>query len=172
MNYEGYKRFYEKCTNGIKARPAAVKTIEIVDKALAWGFVAAYAVFLGVQFFRPPFLWLSALNKIGLPALCFVFVTALRWLIKRPRPYENGGAGIDPLVPKRAGGTSMPSRHVASAFVIAMVVLPEYLIAGIALLAAALLLAALRFLRGVHYPSDLLVGALIGVAFGGAGLFF
>ena len=172
MNYQAYKTFYEKMTKGIKARPAAKKIIEILDKVLAWGYVAAYAVFLGLTFFGQPFLWLTLLNKVGLPALCFVAVSALRWLIKRPRPYETDGAGIEPLGEKRSRGNSMPSRHVGSAFVISMVILPECLIGGIALLVVATGVGALRVLRGVHYPSDVLVGALIGVAFGAVGLLF
>jgi membrane-associated phospholipid phosphatase len=176
MNYDTYKQFYEKTTKGIKARPAAVKAVEILDKVLAWGYVAAYAVFLGLTFLQPnalsPFPWLLVLNKVGLPALCFACITALRWLIKRPRPYETAGAGIEPLVSKRGRGNSMPSRHVGSAFVISMVILPECLACGIVLLAVAAGIAVLRVLRGVHYPSDVLVGALIGVAFGSVGLLF
>jgi membrane-associated phospholipid phosphatase len=176
MNYNRYKQFYEKMTKGIKAHPAAKKTIEILDKVLAWGYVAAYAVFLGLTFLQPnalsPFPWLLVLNKVGLPALCFVAVSALRWLIKRPRPYETDGAGIEPLVEKRSRGNSMPSRHVGSAFVISMVVLPECLIGGIFLLVVATGVGVLRVLRGVHYPSDVLVGALLGIAFGAVGLLF
>lgn len=176
MRKTKYKAFYEKLTKGIKARPAIVTLIEILDKVLAWGYVAAYAVFLGLTFFRPnalsPFPWLLVLNKVGLPALCFLVVSALRWLIGRPRPYEEDGAGIEPLVSKRGRGNSMPSRHVGSAFVISMVILPECLVAGIALLVVATGVGTLRVLRGVHYPSDILVGALIGIAFGSVGLLF
>lgn len=176
MRKTKYKAFYENLTKGIKARPAIVTLIEILDKVLAWGYVAAYAVFLGLIFLKPnalsPFPWLLVLNKVGLPALCFVAVSSLRWIIKRPRPYETAGAGIEPLVEKRSRGNSMPSRHVGSAFVISMVILPECLIAGIALLVVATGVGTLRVLRGVHYPSDVLVGALIGVAFGSVGLLF
>lgn len=176
MRKTKYKAFYEKLTKGIKARPTVVKLIEILDKVLAWGYVAAYAVFLGLTFLVPnalsPFPWLLVLNKVGLPALCFLVVSALRWLIGRPRPYEENGAGIEPLVSKRGRGNSMPSRHVGSAFVISMVILPECLACGIVLLAVAAGIAVLRVLRGVHYPSDVLVGALIGVAFGSVGLLF
>ena len=176
MNQNSYKQFYEKMTKGIKARPTAVKAVEILDKVLAWGYVAAYAVFLGLTFLQPnalsPFPWLLVLNKVGLPALCFACITALRWLIKRPRPYETEGAGIEPLVVKQGKGNSMPSRHVGSAFVISMVILPECLALGIPLLAVAAGIAVLRVLRGVHYPSDVLVGALIGIAFGSVGLLF
>lgn len=169
-SYEPYKAFYERFTNRIKGCPFAVKAISILDKVLAWGFVAAYAVFLAIVLFSRPFQLLFTLNKVGLPALCFCSVTLLRWLINRPRPYETSGAGIDSLIKKHKNGHSMPSRHVASAFVISLIILPECLWAGIVCLAASLLLSLLRFVEGVHYPSDLLAGTLLGVAFGFVGL--
>lgn len=168
--YENYKRFYEGLTRPLKAHPCAIKALSILDKAIAVCFVIAYPVFLALALFGRPFQLLFTLNKIGLPFLCFVTVTLLRWLIKRPRPYETMGAGIDPLTKKRGTGNSMPSRHIASAFVISLVILPECLWAGFACLGAALLLAGLRCVEGVHYPSDLLAGALLGVAFGCIGL--
>ena len=61
----------------------------------------------------------------------------------------------------------MPSRHVASAFVIATVILSYYPFAGAGAIIAAATLAFLRFLEGVHYPSDLIVGAVLGFVFGG-----
>jgi membrane-associated phospholipid phosphatase len=109
---------------------------------------------------------------MGLPALCFGVVTLLRLLIKRPRPYEKAGAGIDAINKKDSVGNSMPSRHVASAFVIAMVFLAESTLFGVIALCVSCLIATLRVLEGVHYPSDALIGALLGVAFGAVGLLF
>jgi membrane-associated phospholipid phosphatase len=172
MKKENYKQFYEQCTNGLKARPFVIKTITLADKLLAWCFAFAYPFFLGIILFSRPFSLLFTANKVGLPALCFIAVTLLRWLIKRPRPYEEAGAGIESLTKKSGIGNSMPSRHVASAFVISLIILPECLWMGITALIAATLLAFLRFLEGVHYPSDLIAGALLGVAFGAIGLFF
>ena len=169
--HENYKLFYERFTRPIRRHPRAVKALSIFDKLLALAFVVIYPLFLALVLFGKPFQLLFTLNKVGLPALCFCAVTLLRWLIKRPRPYETTGAGIEPLTKKRGTGNSMPSRHIASAFVISLVILPECLLAGIACLVAATSLMVLRFFEGVHYPSDLLVGALLGITFGIIGLF-
>ena len=167
-----YKSFYDNFTKGLRCKKTAVKIISILDKALAYSFAIAYPLFLALALFGKPFQLLYALNIVGIPALCFCAVTLLRILIKRPRPYETRGAGINPLVKKRGEGNSMPSRHVASAFVISMVILSECLWAGIACLVVAFALAVLRFLEGVHYPSDLLAGGALGIAFGLISLLF
>jgi membrane-associated phospholipid phosphatase len=99
-------------------------------------------------------------------------VSLLRKLIKRPRPYEKAGAGIDPLIKKDAEGNSMPSRHLASAAVLSLIFFPECIWLGIVALVATELLSLLRFLQGAHYPTDLLVGELLGFAFGAIGFLF
>ncbi len=172
MQKERYKRFYEKITAAIRPHPRLIKAIIWLDKGLVYGFVAAYAVYLGFMLSPAPFDPLLWANKVGLPALCFAAVTLLRILIKRPRPYEKAGAGIDAINQKDSMGNSMPSRHVASAFVIAMAFLAESTPLGIVALCASFLVAVLRTVEGVHYPSDVLLGALLGVAFGAVGLLF
>lgn len=171
MKKETYARFYAKATERIRGNEKLKKALLLCDHALVWAFVAGYAAFLAYVFFRYPFDGFLLLNKAGLPALCFAEVSLLRMLIRRPRPYEKEGAGIDPLVQKQSKGNSMPSRHLASAFVIGMVFLSESLVLGVVALAASIALALLRFLEGVHYPSDLIVGELIGFCFGAVGLF-
>ncbi len=172
MDYTKYRSFYERTTEKLKTKPNLIKALSIADKALVLSFVAAYAAFLVYVFVTLPFEWLLLLNKVGLPALCFTAVTLLRQLIKRPRPYETTGAGIEPLVKKSSTGNSMPSRHLASAVVIAITVLPQSLLFGLLCLGAACVLAALRFLEGVHYPTDLLAGGCLGALFGVIGLLF
>jgi membrane-associated phospholipid phosphatase len=172
MKKERYRQFYEKLTAGLRKRPRLVKALVFLDRALVYGFMAAYVVYLGFTLFSRPFEPLYVANKVGLPALCFAAVTLLRLLIKRPRPYEKTGAGIDAIAKKTATGNSMPSRHVASAFVIAMVLIAEHTLIGGLALAAGTLLAVLRFFEGVHYPTDLLAGGALGALFGAVGLFF
>ena len=60
----------------------------------------------------------------------------------------------------------MPSRHVFSTAVIAMAWIPVSLPAGILLLLVAVLESVIRVLGGVHYPSDVAAGYLIGVLAG------
>ena len=63
-------------------------------------------------------------------------------------------------------GKSFPSRHVFSATVIAMLALTLNPWLGGAMLFLAGALALLRVLGGVHYPSDVLAGYVIGILVG------
>ena len=98
-----------------------------------------------------------------MPGISFVLLSLFRKGVNRKRPYEF--FGTPSLIPKKTQGKSFPSRHVFSIFVIAMswLYLFPWEPAGVILLAAGLLLAALRVLAGVHYLSDVVAGALIGI---------
>ena len=172
MNKTSYQKFYQKITEYLYPHPNAIKALILTDKILAWSFSLAYPIFLAIVLFSRPFDLLFTANVVGLPALCFLCVTLLRRLIHRPRPYEKTGAGIDPLISKRGENNSMPSRHVASAFVIGTVILMQSTVFGAIALVCASALGFLRFLEGVHYPTDLIVGALLGAAFGSVGFLF
>lgn len=103
------------------------------------------------------------------PGAMFLFVSGLRKVIDRPRPYEK--LNIKPLIEKDKNGQSMPSRHIFSVFVIAMTFLyiNPYLSLPFFFIGAVLALA--RVIGGVHYPSDVLVGAAIGILSGIIGYF-
>jgi membrane-associated phospholipid phosphatase len=64
--------------------------------------------------------------------------------------------------------TSFPSGHAASAFAFATGVGSSLPAAGIPLSAAAALVAYSRVHTGVHYPADVVVGALVGASAGAA----
>jgi len=96
---------------------------------------------------------------LGPVAIGLNFVVKL--IVRRPRPEL---AGLPPL-----GGApsslSFPSAHATSSFAVATAmtrVAPEAAIAFV--LAAALALG--RPYLGMHYPSDVLVGAALGVVLG------
>jgi membrane-associated phospholipid phosphatase len=61
--------------------------------------------------------------------------------------------------------TSFPSGHAASAFAFASGVAHELPAAGVPLQAAAALVAYSRVHTGVHYPIDVIAGAIVGGAF-------
>ena len=172
MEKENYAQFYNRLVGKLRDKPKAVSAILWADIILVFGFVIAYALFLAIHLLGKPFDLLYTANKVGLPALCFLFVSLLQQLIKRPRPYEKTGAGMDSLIKKRSTGNSMPSRHLASASVLALIFFPECIWLGIVALVGVELLSVLRLIEGVHYPSDLLVGELIGLLFGAIGLLF
>ena len=102
--------------------------------------------------------------------ISFVLVTVLRKEINAPRPYEVFDAA--PVIPKDTRGNSFPSRHAFSIFVIAMTFCAccPLAWAGPVMLAAGVLLAVIRVVSGVHFPCDVVVGALLGMLAGFVGL--
>lgn len=104
------------------------------------------------------------LKVLLVPAGVFVLVTILRKIIKEERPYVR--YGIAPVFDKDAKPDSMPSRHTASAFIIALSMLSVNTIAGIVYLIIALLISVSRLCAGVHYIKDVLAGAAIAIVCG------
>lgn len=86
---------------------------------------------------------------------------ALKYSIVRARPFENY-PDIEKL--SEAGNSSFPSGHTIEAFAIAFAISilfqkRKYIIA---IFLWALLIAYSRMALGVHYPSDVIAGILIG----------
>ncbi len=128
---------------------------------------AMWAVVLASDVDADPALWLTAAQVVN-----YGVSRALKNLIRRPRPYaslqgidarDRGHQGADVFDP-----TSFPSGHTSAAFVIATSLslsYPEwYVVAPAAAWAATMGVA--RVWHGVHYPSDVAVGAAIGLASG------
>jgi membrane-associated phospholipid phosphatase len=96
---------------------------------------------------------------LGPLAIGLNFVVKL--LVKRPRPVLDG---LPPL-----GGApsslSFPSAHATSSFAVATAMSRVEPLAALAFL-LALTLALGRPYLGMHYPSDVLAGALLGVGLG------
>ena len=100
------------------------------------------------------------------PAFALLTVSVMRLAISHPRPYEEEGAGIIPLEQKTSKGNSFPSRHLTSAFVIATTFFPYLPAVSVLLMLFALGLGYTRFALGWHYPLDIAVGLLLGLAIG------
>jgi undecaprenyl-diphosphatase len=83
--------------------------------------------------------------------------------IDRPRPFVAHAATIHPFL-AHAPDPSFPSEHAAAAFAIATAVTFRAKAWGAVLLGLAAVLAAGRVFLGLHYPSDVLAGALVGAA--------
>lgn len=107
-----------------------------------------------------------------------IVIALLKAIVQRPRPYLVL-PGVHALVFEAPGGWSFPSGHSAGSFSFAMfatIVLlrgPEYgrhpavrTVLAFSLLVAAAGVAASRVALGVHFPSDILVGAVIGSSVG------
>lgn len=154
---------YLRMTEGLRARPALARGVGIANKAITYAIYVAYPVFL---------IWLFATHDAHLapallvPLVSFVLLTFLRGAVNAPRPYEVFDAA--PVIPKDTKGKSFPSRHVFSIFVIGATILAcaPSPAPGATILALGVALAAIRVVTGVHFPRDVVAGALLGAAAG------
>ncbi len=85
----------------------------------------------------------------------------VKLLVKRPRPLLQG---LPPLS-GAPSSLSFPSAHAASSFAVATAMVRVDPATASALL-VALVISLGRPYLGMHYPSDVLIGALLGVALG------
>ena len=88
----------------------------------------------------------------------------LKRVVRRPRPYVTIPGHETTRV--RPRGYSMPSTHTSTAVALVVGLLSAGHPLGWALLPWAVLVILSRFYLGVHYPSDLGAGFLLGVLFG------
>ena len=98
-----------------------------------------------------------------------VITEFIRFLYNRPRPFEIFSevtklidTGFIPLVNHTAGG-AFPSGHAALAFAVAAAISFYYPKTSIVFWSAAILTGLARVASGVHWPSEILGGVMIGV---------
>lgn len=114
-------------------------------------------------------LWLGGQKKLardvaGAGTLAWIVAQSAKKGFNRTRPYHAGN--VEMLV-REPAGTSYPSGHPAVAAAIAAVVEPEVpRITHRALHGMPRLVAFSRIYCGVHYPSDVFGGILVGKAVG------
>lgn len=158
---KNYAEFYNKLTKAFQDKPAAIRSLQVINSLLTKIMYLVYPLLLIYLFFKQPS---RLISFILIPGLSFVLVSLGRHLLNAPRPYETWH--ITPLIPKNTKGHSFPSRHVFSATIISMAALRLNLALGIFFLILSLLIAFCRILGGVHYPRDVIAGYLIGIICG------
>jgi membrane-associated phospholipid phosphatase len=89
-------------------------------------------------------------------------------LFDRARPDRTGVEVPVPRYVRMPTSTSFPSGHSASAFAFANAVAGQFPLAGFPLRALATAVAYSRVHTGVHFPSDVIIGSIIGAAIGDA----
>ncbi|MFD5419602.1 bifunctional phosphatase PAP2/diacylglycerol kinase family protein [Streptomyces sp. NPDC127069] len=145
--------------------PAGERVLPALGRAanhgVLWGGIAAALTALG-----PPRTRRAALRAAASLALASATVNSVgKWTVRRPRPLLEGVPLVrQPAVPPWT--TSFPSGHSASAFAFTAGLALESPAWGAAVAPLAASVAFSRVYTGVHYPSDVVAGALLGVAAG------
>jgi membrane-associated phospholipid phosphatase len=152
----------EKALRCIYNRKKLSLFLKIVShSAVAVGILSYfYLIYLGYK----ESVWVL-LKMLVFSALPFLLVSLARRLINAKRPYEVYGFYIEK--PKDKSGRSFPSRHVFSSFLIATLAYAFSPIFALILCGVSIILAVCRVLLGIHFISDVVFGALIGI-FSGA----
>jgi len=100
---------------------------------------------------------------LAIPLIVLALNIGLRKAIKRTRPYKKHNLVL-PF--KTKDKYSMPSNHVASAVIIALMCFFVYMPLGIIMFVVSLVTGISRIIIGVHYPLDILSGVLISLFLG------
>jgi membrane-associated phospholipid phosphatase len=134
-----------------------------------WGVLAFGVAACALWLFdapREPGIWRRA-TAAGLSAAAVGLLAnqliAQFW--HRPRPYQDHPLGILPLL-SPSHDPSFPSDHATAAFAIAFGILFVARRTGWLFLAWAALIGVSRVLAGMHYPTDVIAGAVVGLGSG------
>ncbi|MEQ8409486.1 MAG: phosphatase PAP2 family protein [Gammaproteobacteria bacterium] len=122
-----------------------------------------YVLIAALIYFTQPIGYLDFI-KVGLLAFlfelpCFMILKAL---IRRDRPFVQIPGSC--YVIKPSDKFSMPSGHTAAAFLMAGLISYFYIEYVFLVYSLAALIGMSRIVLGVHYPSDVLAGAMLGTS--------
>jgi undecaprenyl-diphosphatase len=130
--------------------------------------VAWYALMLALLLHFGPDAAPAVFHMIAAGLVCTALYKWLKGRTLRPRPYE-AHPGILPFAAP-LDHYSFPSGHTLHAVAFAVVAMAYYPWLAWVAVPFTLLVAASRVMLGLHYPSDVVAGALIGAAVAGASL--
>lgn len=152
---------YERWSAWWRAHEGALKALLAANRGLRYlGYLMYPLLLVLVAIFDLP----SLPKLVVVPLLGFLVVSGFRAAFDAPRPYEL--LDMDPLIKKATVGQSMPSRHLFSMAMIAMCWLYWCAPVGAALLLLCAVMGYIRVVGGVHFPRDVIAGALGGVILG------
>lgn len=93
----------------------------------------------------------------------FVIVEIIRYFLPRNRPFVENSVN---LLVSHSQESSFPSGHAAFYFALSTVIYSYNKKAGILFFLASFLIVISRVFVGIHWPSDILAGAIIGILVG------
>jgi undecaprenyl-diphosphatase len=141
--------------------------LEDPTTTLAGLVVPLYALAtVGLWFLARPYgnpRWkLASASALVAAAVALLANQVISHLWDRPRPFTTHAA-LTHVLSARTTDPSFPSDHAAAAFAIAFAVFAFSRRAGALFLAAATLISLSRIALGMHYPSDVVAGMLVGL---------
>ena len=148
---------YDKIRAWFLRTPRCLLLLRAAYKGLPLIVATSYPLCLLLCFLYQRELFLRA---VIVPALLFLLITLIRHQINFPRPYER--EKIIPLIQRQKKGHSFPSRHTASAGIIAAVWMAYWYPAGITMIMITFFIAVSRVLAGVHDVRDVAFGGVVG----------
>ena len=160
---KNYQEWYGHVASNIKNKPFLLRLLRTFNLFMTVVMPIVYLTLLATTYLQQG-LGKQVLMYVFIPASGFVILSFIRKKINAPRPYEEWA--IKPLLDRDSPGQSMPSRHVFSATIISMACLHASLSVGVILLVLSALLGLVRVLGGVHFPKDVVVGYICGLAWG------
>lgn len=152
---------YRKILGLIGKQPYRIKILKIMNKMSSGLIYLIYPLNLIILGLKGDIRFWKVLI---IPGITFVLLSLVRKYINASRPYEV--FDIVPIINKDTKGSSFPSRHVFSAFIIAMTLYYVSMPIGVFLMLLGSILAIVRVVGGVHFPRDVIVGAIIGILSG------
>lgn len=125
-----------------------------------YGLMAVLAAFGGVRGI------IAALQMLGTGLIAWLLYRTLKLHTRRPRPFRTHAD-----VTARAAALdeySFPSGHTLHAVSFTIVAVAWFPVLALPLIVFSVLVAISRVVLGLHYPTDVLAGVLIGTALGAA----
>lgn len=152
---------YKSIVGFFKRNKPCHTVLKLCYNFLPFIMFASYGILIVFMFFSD----IKIFARITLsPLTVFAIVTFFRKIFNRPRPYEK--FATTSVFGKNKKGESMPSRHTACAFIIAMAFMYVSIPLGIAYLIISTLIMISRVLAGVHFISDVIAGMAISLLYG------
>jgi len=103
----------------------------------------------------------QVIHAIFAASSAWVIAHLIKAIFPTLRPFQVNDSPTAVIIPLANGG--FPSGHTAAAFALAVTIWQHNKKAGVVFLVSALLVGIGRMLANVHYPVDILGGAVLGI---------
>lgn len=132
-----------------------------------WRLAAVSLLLLiGAWAFEKPTVKIVAVQSLIAHGIAALLANGMKHLVGRPRPKFVHAGDWHMSLSWASGLDSFPSGHSTASFAVATVLAKRFPLFGPLCIAIALFVALSRVLRGSHFPTDVLGGAVIGILSG------